>query len=212
MDLQKAWKKLEHERLEKPVLGSIQIVKKSKHPVQKLKYAYLASTGFSIAFLIGFIVLFFIFHEPLVKGGIALVILCYIFFFAVNVSMYRKIKSELPVDQSLRSVLLHTYHFVTDNIVFQERVALFIYPIAAASGFLMGASVSGAAIEEFIVKKPVVIALILIMIVLTPSCYWLAHWLHKVSYGKWLAELKERIEEMEKQEQLQLPPESQITP
>ena len=122
MELQEIWKKLEEEKLEvaKP-LRWIAWPPKSKHPVQKLKTNYLISTGFALLFLIGFIVLFFLFQEFIVKAALALVIIAYVFFLILNYSMYTKIKAELPIDQSLKIILQHTHDFITDNIRFQER-------------------------------------------------------------------------------------------
>ncbi len=198
MDLQKVWKQLDTDKLSKPVEGSVRIQKKSKHPVQKLKNAYLQTTSFAFVFLIGFIVLYFVFHEPIVKAGLLLVIIGYIFFFVVNFSMYRKINVVLPVDSSLKTVLEHTYNFITDNIRFQERVAIFIYPIAASAGFLMGGSVGSGNVEKMLEEKFVVISLIVTAIVLTPLAFYLTRWLYKVSYGKCLIELKARIDELKR--------------
>jgi len=196
MDLLQAWKKLEVEKLEQPVKGSVTPPKKSKHPVQKLKTAYLQTTGFAAVFLVGFVYLFFQFSQPLVKGGLVLVIISYIFFFAVNFSMYRKIKVELPVDQSLKKALQHTHDFITDNIRFQERVGLFIYPIAGTSGFLMGGALGSDDINSMMREKTVIIILIVVLIILTPLCFYLTRWLYKVSYGKSLTHLQELIRQL----------------
>jgi len=198
MDLREAWKALEIDKLQKPVLGAIDVHKTSKHPIQKLKYLYKISTGFAIIFLIGFIVLFFVFQEPLVKGSLVLVIFSYVFFLMTNVSMYKKIKVELPMDKSLKDVLIHTYDFISSNIRFQERVALFIYPIAGTAGFLMGGSVGSGDLERMLQEKVVIIILIAVLIILTPLCYFLAKWMYKISYGKSLAELKALISELER--------------
>ncbi len=200
MDLLEVWKKLETEKLKQPVKGSVIPPKRSKHPVQKLKSAYLQTTGFAAVFLLMFIYLFFQFDEPLVKGGLVLVILSYIFFFIINYSMYRKVNIELPVDKNLKTALQHTYHFITDNIKFQERVALFIYPIAATSGFLMGGALGSKNINSMMQEKAVIILLIVTLIILTPLCFYITRWLYKVSYGKCLRELKEKIDELERSE------------
>ena len=198
MDLREVWKTLETNKLSKPVLGAIEVRKTSRHPVQKLKNAYQLSTGFAIVFLIAFIALFITFHEPIVKGSLVLVILSYVFFLVTNFSMYKKIKVELPVDQSLKTVLTHTHDFISSNIRFQERVALFIYPIAGTAGFLMGGSVGSGDIERMMQEKVVIIILIFTLIILTPVCYFLAKWMYKISYGKCLIELKQLIDELER--------------
>jgi hypothetical protein len=200
MELGELWKKLDSDKLSKPVLGAVHIQKKSKHPVQKLKNAYLWTTGFSLAFLIGFVVLFFLFDETIVKAGLVFMIVSYIFFFAANFSMYRKVNVVLPIDQSLKQALEHTYRFITDNIRFQERVALFIYPLAAASGFLMGGSAGSGNVEKMLEVKEVILIMIITSIVVTPIGFYLTRWMYKVSYGKCLIELKALIDEMERPE------------
>jgi hypothetical protein len=195
-DLHKIWKALADEKLDKPLGGEIFLPKRSKHPVQKLKDGYLLSIGFSITFLIGFVILFFVFREMVVKASLGLVIGSYIFFLVTNFSMYRKIKTQLPVDQSLRTTLTHTVDFVSTNIRFQERVALFIYPVAATSGFLMGGA-TGGDITSMLQQRALILLWLGAIIVLTPLCYLLAHWMYKISYGRWLSELRVLIAELE---------------
>jgi hypothetical protein len=198
MELGELWKKLDSDKLSKPVLGSVHIQKRSKHPVQKLKNAYLITTGFSVVSLIAFIVLFFLFDEWIVKVGLVFMICSYIFFFATNFSMYRKVSIALPIDKSLKTALLHTYNFITENIRFQERVAVFIYPFATASGFLMGGSEGSGNVMKMLERTEVWVALIVSCVVLTPLAFYLTRWMYKVSYGKCLTELKARIEELER--------------
>ena len=58
MDLQVVWKKMEAEKLTRPVLGAVEVRKTSRHPVEKMKRAYLLATSFSLVSLVGFIALF----------------------------------------------------------------------------------------------------------------------------------------------------------
>lgn len=196
MDLQEVWKRVESEKLSQPVLGTVEVRKQSKHPIAKLKRAYLISTGFALVFLLGFVYLFFDFHQPIIKGSLFLVILGYVFFLVVNLSMYRKINVQLPVDQSLRAALTHTHTFISENIRFQERVALFIYPVAAAAGFLMGLA-TGGDIDTLLQKKAVLIILLVVIVIVTPLAFYLARWLYKISYGTCLIEIKHMIDELD---------------
>ncbi len=198
MDLGDVWRKLEEDKLSKPVTGAVEVPKESKHPIQKLKNSYKVTIAFTIAFLIGFIILLFSFNEPLVRISLALVIFSYVFFLAINYSMYKKIKVDFPVDQSLIKALRHTYDFISSNIRFQERVALFIYPVAGTAGFLMGGSLGSGDLDSMLKEKTVIFTLIIVLIVLTPICYFLTKWMYKISYGKCLVELKALINELEK--------------
>ncbi|MBL7850146.1 MAG: hypothetical protein JNN04_04540 [Cyclobacteriaceae bacterium] len=161
----------------------------------KLKRAYLLSIGFALIFLIGFVVLLFSFEQPLIRGSLILVIAGYAFFLVVNTSMYRKINVDLPIDQSLRSALTHTYTFISENIRFQEHVALFIYPVAATAGFLMGLA-SGGDVDALIQKRVILLILLGLIAILTPLSFYLARWMYKVSYGRCLKEIKQLIDEL----------------
>jgi hypothetical protein len=196
MDLLDVWKKLETEKLEKPVLGSAAPGKKSKHPVQKLKEAYLTTSIFAVVFLIVFVFIFFQTHEVLVKSLMALVIVAYIFFFVINISMFSRIQTPLPVERSLREVLQHTHTFISDNIRFQERVALYIYPVAGAAGFFLGGSHGTDDFGGFLEHKSIYVILVITLAVLTPLCFYLTRWMYKISYGKCLTELKLLIDEL----------------
>ena len=135
MELRELWKKLDSDKLTKPVLGAVRIQKKIQTSGTNVKECIFDHNGIFFVFLIGFMVLFFLFDETIVKAGLVFMIANYIFFFVANFSMYRKVNVVLPIDQSLKKALEHTYQFITENIHFQERMALFIYPLAAASGF-----------------------------------------------------------------------------
>lgn len=196
MDLLDVWKKLESEKLEKPVQGTVSPGKKSKHPVQKLKEAYLTTTIFAAVFLVIFMIIFFQTHEVLVRVLMSLVILAYIFFFVINLNMFNRIKAPLPVERSLREVLQHTHTLISDNIRFQERVGLYIYPVAATAGFFLGASQGADDLDKFLDKKVIYVILLVVLVILTPLCFYLARWMYKISYGKCLIELKHLIDEL----------------
>jgi hypothetical protein len=49
-------------------------------------------------------------------------------------------------------------------------------------------------------KWQVILALAISIIILTPACYYLARWMEKVSYGKYLSQLRELIQQFEKDE------------
>lgn len=199
MNLNEVWKKLEIEKLEVDKPSPLNPwATRSKHPVAKLKEAYKISTLFALVFLICFIFLFFIFDQTIVKIGLAATIVAYVFFLTTNFRMYARIKTDFPVDRDLKTVLRHTYDFIIANIHFQERTALFIYPVAGASGFVMGGAAAGANMLELLQKPVVMWTLIGTVVILTPLSWLFARWLYKISYGVCLGELKRLIDELER--------------
>ncbi len=80
----------------------------------------------------------------------------------------------------------------------QIKVALFIYPISAAAGFMLGGVVgSSKAAEAFMQKTVIWIILLVVVIILTPLCYLLARWMLRYSFGKHLDTLQEKTNELE---------------
>jgi hypothetical protein len=112
--------------------------------------------------------------------------------------MYREIKIDVLFDSNLRVALKDTHQFITANIRFQERFALFVYPFAGAAGMLVGLASGGGSAEKYLNEKIVIILLILVPLALTPLCWFFARWLYKISYGVCLAELKKLIDEIDR--------------
>jgi membrane protein YdbS with pleckstrin-like domain len=198
MELGELWKKLDSDKLSQPVLGAVHIQKRSKHPVQKLKNTFMASTLLAVVFLFCFMALFFFFPEWVVKAGIGVVIVIYVVFVYLNFKAYSKIKVGVLMDQNLKSALQNTHDFITENIRFQERFSLFVYPLCGAAGMLMGLAMGAGEAQKALDKSIVLVLLVVIPLLLTPPCYFLAKWMHKISYGTCLDELKNRIEELER--------------
>ena len=196
MELREIWKKLEAEKLE--VVRATSLAEwppKSKHPVRKLERAFLAGLLFVVTFELIFLYLFWVFQHPLVRFFLVLVIICYILFFIWNYKVYRLIRQGIDFGGNLKSTLNKIYQDVTASLQFQRKAALFIYPIAAAAGFLMGFATQKD--PSVIMDKPwIIVIMVVTAIVLTPLGYWLARWMEKVSYGKYCDQLKQLIDEM----------------
>lgn len=197
MELQEIWKKLETEKLE--VVRTTSLMEwppKSKHPVRKLERAFLAALIFVVFFEAVFAYLFFSFDHPLVRTFVALVIISYVLFFVVNFRVYRRIRQGIDFSENLQSTLVSIYNKVMEGLRFQRKAAIFIYPIAASAGFLVG--FASEKDPSLVVEEPwILLSMVIASIVLTPVGYFLAKWMEKVSYGKYCAQLKTLIDEME---------------
>lgn len=197
MNLQDAWKELD---LEKPLEGKwmdkVHRRISSHHPVQRLKRAYLVSVVFSVVFLFVFVGLLFQFKELVVQAGIGVMIIAYLIFSWINLRAYQKIRTDFPMDENLKTVLQNTYDFVIGNIRYQERVGLFIYPLALTSGYLMGLSSSSGNASGLISNQVILILLAVAIVILTPLCWLLTRWMYRVAYGLFLKDLARLIEDL----------------
>ncbi len=201
MDLHEAWKKLEEEHLEKPAnWKTVEHPEKSrsKHPVIRLKKSLETTLVFAVVFLVLFIVLIFIFDPWLVKLFIGIIIGAYVFFTWYNYITYRdlNLQWQQAFEGSLKSALQNIHSIIYKSIRFQEKAALFIYPFSVMAGYMMGLSEYNN-FEQDIQETRVLIALLIAIIILTPACYYLAKWMYKISYDKYLDQLKKLIEEMD---------------
>ncbi|MFN3839576.1 MAG: hypothetical protein ACK4RF_02620 [Cyclobacteriaceae bacterium] len=208
MDLNKAWKKLE-EDLEKPAnWNTPEHPEKSgsRHPVIRLKTNLEIALAYTVIFLLIFVVLMFLFDPWLIKLFIAIIISTYVFFAWHNYSIYRNLKSQWQqaLEGSLKSALQNIYSVVHTSIRFQEKAALFIYPFSAIAGYMMGLSLHQN-FEEDIHNTRIVVIMFITAAVLTPLCYYLARWLFRIYYDKYLNQLQSLIREMEKPEKTQMP-------
>ncbi|HRJ30707.1 MAG TPA: hypothetical protein PLV21_02135 [Cyclobacteriaceae bacterium] len=204
MDLNEAWKKLEAERLEKPAAWkAVDHPEKcrSRHPVIRLKKSQETTLVFSVIFLLVFVVLFFLFDPWLVKLFIGIIIGAYVFFTWYNYITYRNLKRQWQkaFEGSLKTALQNIHSIVYKSIRFQEKAALFIYPFSVAAGYMMGLAQHDN-FESDIRDSRILLVLLIAAVTMTPVCYYLAKWMYKISYDKYLKQLQSLIDEIDKPE------------
>ena len=198
MDLQEAWKKLDKSKFKVPLPDEheINLRKKSHHPVKKLIQYFQLGLGMCIGFEAMFIYLAIVFPQPIVKIFLAIVIILYVFFFVLNYRILKNIQTLYKLDSDIKSTLKNIYESTTGMLSFQRKCALYIYPICGTAGFLLGLSAEKDAL--IMIQKPAVfIALIITLIILTPLAHLLAKWMEKVSYNKYLNQLKDMLHQLE---------------
>lgn len=198
MDINQIWEKLEKEKLESSQTDSLlKWPNKSKHPVNKLRQSFFIALLMTAFFLGLFCYLFVANNLLLLRIFIGLVIAAYLFFFVINYKIYREVSKPIDFSESLLITLKTIYQNIDSMLRFQRKSALFIYPIAASTGFLLGFSESKDPLLVF--QNPnLLLSMIGISLLLTPLSYWLAIWMEKISYGKYVLQLKELIDSIEK--------------
>lgn len=198
MDLKEAWKKLEQEKLTQPVAGVEEVYKTSKHPVQKLIRSFKIALGFVVFFELAFAYLAIAMPQPIVKGAMVLMMVVYIFYFVANYQTLQHINRTFRMDQNLAHTLQSIYDNTQQSLKFQRRSAVFIYPLAATCGFLFGLSIERNVVEV-LQNRSVWVSLLITISVLTPISYFVAIQLERVSYGRYLNQLRSLIHQLEAQ-------------
>lgn len=170
----------------------------SQSPLLKIKRTLLMTIFGGIVFC--GLYLFIIFYLEYWQVRLAMTIVLAFSIWAVYSSLhqYRNIKTDILANSSVLDELKRQQKSITEWIRLQIRVALFVYPISAGGGFMLGGALgSGRTIVDFLSRPYVGIIFIVLVIVITPICHLIAKRVYKVSFGNHLAIMQQNIEELE---------------
>jgi hypothetical protein len=166
-------------------------------PLAKLKRNLAIHLGYALIITLGYAFIIYYFPFWQVQACMMLLIVFNIWAMVKAYELYNKIDLNLTNANVLTELKKH-YHSFSEWKKQSLRIALFVYPFAAAGGFMLGGTMgSGKSVEVFMGNYKVLIALAITLIILVPLSYWLAKWMTKVAFGKYVDQLKERIDELE---------------
>ncbi len=202
MDLKKTWDKMQMDQSPLGALDDQTILQamhhKSHGPIQKIQTGFTIKLAFIVLFTFVFLYLGVKVKEPLVSGLQFFMAGVYFTAFFLFLSQHKRIKAGIPMDEGILTNLKNYHGFVSRVLRQEERIALFIYPVALTAGFLLG-FISEAELDEFFESKTAIVMLIACWVVLTPLSHLLARWMNKASFGKYLAELESHIDNLKKE-------------
>lgn len=116
----------------------------------------------------------------------------------ITVKLYRQTDIIIASGASLLEQLKSNKASIERYISVQMKVALFVYPFDIAAGFLMGGvSGSGKPVEVFFQHTFVQVMLGIVIVIITPLCYYLARYLFQLFFGRHLAQLTQMIADLE---------------
>ena len=79
----------------------------------------------------------------------------------------------------------------------QKLIGIFIYPIGATGGFILGGSIgSGKPVNEFMNNTFTIITLLVSIVALTIVCSVLVKWMFNYSFGNYLKKLQSNIDSL----------------
>lgn len=194
MELKDIWQQQTEKALSDQEVAS-SLRKHSKHPVHKLQRNLLISLGFTVFFLIAFSTLFFFVNEWIIRGLLVIIIAFYLAGTVFTYKEWQHNRGILLSDQPVKDALQNIINRIRRSLRTSERVAIFVYPVSIAAGFLLGFSVEKDL--SLLLDKPIgIIMLLVVIIVGTPASHWLAKWMNKKAYGKYLDEIEKTLNEM----------------
>jgi hypothetical protein len=180
--------------LNKPKLSKLT----SHNPLEKIKKNLLMNMvwGIIICALYVFIIIHFQIWQ--VQVSISIVLLFSLWALYTAWLQYKKLNTSVSSNSSLLSEMKRHYESIETWLNTQQKVALIIYPVSAAGGFMLGGVIgSGKSVELFMSKPIVILILVVTILILVPACYYLAKWMCNYSFGKHLKTLQQNIKDLE---------------
>ncbi len=198
MSLEKTWQNLDDSSDDDlaALLKSGTLKKVSHDPITRITRNLLINLYWCVIISIGYIVVLYSFPIWQVQICIAVVLLFTLYAFFSALHHYRQLKKPPEHTQLLPFMEWH-YASITKWLNTVSKVALFVYPVSAAGGFMLGATLGAEkSIEYLLSKKLIQISMPITIAVLVPLCYYLAKWMNKIAFGRHLEQLKKNIDEL----------------
>lgn len=201
MNIEESWKEInggEDADLSK-LLASANLSKlRPDNTLQKIKKNLLINIWWGLLICILYVFVIIKFQYWQVQAALIIVLVFTLWAIYTAWQEYKKTGVQISPANSMLDELKHHYNSLQRWMDIQLRVALFIYPISAAGGFMLGGAIgSNKPIAVFMGKHVVQIALVVTIAILVPACHWLAKWMFKISFGKCLKQLEQNIQQLE---------------
>lgn len=196
-DFNNSWEAWEHTEAQPPLDEAFlnkALQKKSADPLLKLKNnvrAKLISLAiFTLIFLIMIITTDKLYNRMLISP----LVIAFIIGLVLIFGQYR-VLSFVDKSLNLKETLEIYYYRISLISKYEQRVALFIYPISITAGFVYGFTINRT-LEELLSDQSVLTILVVTHIVLIPACYYLSRWMDQKAFGEYLEHLKEDIKQL----------------
>jgi hypothetical protein len=201
MSIEKTWGELNDRQdddlsslLQKPKLSKLS----SHNPLEKIRKNLLLNMIWGIVICILYVIIIFYFRIWQVQLSLLVVLIFTIWAIYTAYQQYKNIHTNVSSSSPVLAEMRRQHQSITSWMNTQQRVALLVYPISAAGGFILGGVIgSGKSVSIFMSKPFVIIALLVSIAVLVPACYYLARWMFNYSFGKHLKALNENIRSLE---------------
>lgn len=169
----------------------------SKLPLKKLKNNLLMGLIVAVFITALYVVLFYFIEIWQVHVALVIAILFNILVGFDTWKLYTNINVNVSSTNSLKDELQKNYLGFQKWWRIQERLGLFVYPIAATGGFILGGvEGSGKSVEAFLYNPKMLLVLGVTLLILVPLCYYGARWMFNYAYGKHLKKLKKLMDEL----------------
>lgn len=197
-ELKKLWIEMDSS-FEGPEITGKQLELKSRvdNPLSKLKSNFRLNLLLSILCALIMAMIFIMTDGFWVRLLIGIILIGYAGAIWHTIYLYKSYLENLFPDEDIYSYLKKLHKTIQEGLWYQEIIAIFFYPVCLAAGYFLSLYERGAADDFF--TDPVIWGLLVVVIgILTPLLYLLAKWLNKISFRKYLDNIEEILNEIEK--------------
>jgi len=179
-------------------LGSVQLQQlQTSNPLQKLSKTLLHNMIVESFICIVFIIVIFTIQTLMIKALITILLFFSVWSVHSSYIVYSSIKSKATFPYPVLEEMERHFSNITLWVKKQERAGLYLYPIIVAYGFMMGGAIgSGKSVFEFMGNPNVIFALLAVVVILVPICFYLVRYFNKILFGVHLSALKKNIDEL----------------
>lgn len=172
----------------------------SHSPLEKIKKSLVMNMTSAVLICLLYVAVIIYFRIWQVQLAMSVVLFFSLWALYTAFQQYRQLNTAVSSSSPLLVEMKRHYESITRWMNVQQRVALFIYPVSAAGGFMLGGVLgSGKPVSYFMGKPMILLTLVICIIVLVPACYFLAKWMFNYSFGKHLKTLKQNIDALEEE-------------
>ena len=201
MNAEQNWKQMNEQNDEdlSALLNISAIVKEqSNSPLQKIRISFFYNMLWTILFSCLYLILFFVIDFWQIKAALVFLIVVHILGILSAYKQYKSINPVIMADQSVLEELKRQHRSVKNWMNAHLRSGLLFYPVSIGGSFLLGGAIgSSKSVEDFVSKPYMLLTTIILIIVLTPLCHFLAKKMLKSSFGNHLDNLQKNIDDLE---------------
>jgi hypothetical protein len=167
---------------------------RSNNPMQIIRKNLVLNVILGSLICIGYLFLLYYFPIWQIQLPIAITLIFSVWAVFTALQEYKKLNPTITAQNSVLDELNKHKNSMLKWMEIQLRIALFIYPVSATGGFMLGGVLgSEKSVEIFMAKPMMWVILILVLLVLVPVCHYCAKWMFKQSFGKHLEAIEQNI-------------------
>lgn len=172
---------------------------RSMDAVQKLNKRLAWKIFFTVVFTPLYVLALFYVDNWLPQVLFAIILLAHLVGLVFFILRYRKAKELHLGSDNSRATLMRYIENVKATIRQEEIGGLILYPIAAAGGFFLSL-LEEMTLEEAMADTRIWVILSIVLVLLTPLSHWLARWMNRKTFNKYLQILEERLRLLESED------------